>query len=273
MGGSTDNNDLSYETTVESSLRVQVFSDRHPVSIRTCMHEPLRTGSFEQVHIDRHWGFIWLVQWLIDGCSAYTYMINTISKFWSSSPQVHMNMGNVMGSVDWISKDFRSSARLSIASTGHKKVSIQSCVKQAVEKRTADVCLCQSVNQLQNNQKIAKLVLSSTAWLRKIRNVPTISKHNYLPPPFYRVRLTSSGAIKCFRGQQGGHHLWQNWWRDDWAISEIARWPLLSASLAHNRVEMIFKICDSDSDMTPANLTKEWAPVTPTLISAPKLEC
>ena len=33
-----------------------------------------------------------------------------------------MNMGNVMGSVDWISKDFRSSARLSIASTGHKKV-------------------------------------------------------------------------------------------------------------------------------------------------------
>ena len=37
--------------------------------------------------------------------------------------QVHMNMGNVMGSVDWISKDFRSSARLSIASTGHKKVS------------------------------------------------------------------------------------------------------------------------------------------------------
>ena len=34
-----------------------------------------------------------------------------------------MNMGNVMGSVDWISKDFRSSARLSIASTGHKKVS------------------------------------------------------------------------------------------------------------------------------------------------------
>ena len=45
--------------------------------------------------------------------------INTVSLY---SFQVHMNMGNVMGSVDWISKDFRSSARLSIASTGHKKV-------------------------------------------------------------------------------------------------------------------------------------------------------
>ena len=38
--------------------------------------------------------------------------------------KVHMNMGNVMGNVDWISKDFRSSARLSIASTGHKNMQI-----------------------------------------------------------------------------------------------------------------------------------------------------
>jgi hypothetical protein len=38
--------------------------------------------------------------------------------------KVHMNMGNVMGNVDWISKDFRSTARLSIASTGHKNMQI-----------------------------------------------------------------------------------------------------------------------------------------------------
>ena len=46
-----------------------------------------------------------------------------------------MNMGNVMGSVDWISKDFRSSARLSIASTGHKKVnddSLTQCMEEAI---------------------------------------------------------------------------------------------------------------------------------------------
>ena len=33
-------------------------------------------------------------------------------------------MGNVMGNVEWVSKDFRSSARLSIASTGHKNMYI-----------------------------------------------------------------------------------------------------------------------------------------------------
>lgn len=37
---------------------------------------------------------------------------------------VHMNMGNVMGNVDWISKDFRSEGRLSIGSTGHKNMFI-----------------------------------------------------------------------------------------------------------------------------------------------------
>ena len=35
--------------------------------------------------------------------------------------EVHMNMGNVMGNVEWNSKDFRSEGRLSIGSTGHKK--------------------------------------------------------------------------------------------------------------------------------------------------------
>jgi hypothetical protein len=35
---------------------------------------------------------------------------------------VHMNMGNVMGNVDWVSKDFNAAARLSIASTGHKNL-------------------------------------------------------------------------------------------------------------------------------------------------------
>ena len=38
--------------------------------------------------------------------------------------KVHMNMGNVMGNVDWISKDFRSEGRLSIGSTGHKNMFI-----------------------------------------------------------------------------------------------------------------------------------------------------
>ena len=38
--------------------------------------------------------------------------------------KVHMNMGNVMGNVDWNSKDFRSEGRLSIDSTGHKKIYI-----------------------------------------------------------------------------------------------------------------------------------------------------
>ena len=37
---------------------------------------------------------------------------------------VHMNMGNVMGNVDWISKDFKSEGRLSIGSTGHKNMFI-----------------------------------------------------------------------------------------------------------------------------------------------------
>jgi len=35
-----------------------------------------------------------------------------------------MNMGNVMGNVDWISKDFKSEGRLSIGSTGHKNMLI-----------------------------------------------------------------------------------------------------------------------------------------------------
>ncbi|CAH0548963.1 unnamed protein product [Brassicogethes aeneus] len=35
---------------------------------------------------------------------------------------VHMNMGNVMGNVTWLTKDFRSDARLSIGSTGHKNL-------------------------------------------------------------------------------------------------------------------------------------------------------
>ena len=37
---------------------------------------------------------------------------------------VHMNMGNVMGNVDWISKNFKSEGRLSIGSTGHKNMLI-----------------------------------------------------------------------------------------------------------------------------------------------------
>ena len=37
---------------------------------------------------------------------------------------VHMNMGNVMGNVDWISKNFKSEGRLSIGSTGHKNMFI-----------------------------------------------------------------------------------------------------------------------------------------------------
>ena len=35
---------------------------------------------------------------------------------------VHMNMGNVMGNVSWMTKDFRSDGRLSIGSTGHKNL-------------------------------------------------------------------------------------------------------------------------------------------------------
>lgn len=38
--------------------------------------------------------------------------------------KVQMNMGNVMGNVDWISKNLHSQARLSIASTGHKNMAI-----------------------------------------------------------------------------------------------------------------------------------------------------
>ncbi|PSN42909.1 Uncharacterized protein C0J52_12033, partial [Blattella germanica] len=37
---------------------------------------------------------------------------------------VHMNMGNVMGNVTWLTKDFRSEGRLSIGSTGHKNMYI-----------------------------------------------------------------------------------------------------------------------------------------------------
>ncbi|KAJ8916684.1 hypothetical protein NQ315_000329 [Exocentrus adspersus] len=37
---------------------------------------------------------------------------------------VHMNMGNVMGNVSWLTKDFRSDGRLSIGSTGHKNLYI-----------------------------------------------------------------------------------------------------------------------------------------------------
>ncbi|XP_024891805.1 uncharacterized protein KIAA1109-like isoform X13 [Temnothorax curvispinosus] len=37
---------------------------------------------------------------------------------------VHMNMGNVMGNVSWMTKDFRSDGRLSIGSTGHKNLYI-----------------------------------------------------------------------------------------------------------------------------------------------------
>nr|XP_022901618.1 uncharacterized protein KIAA1109 isoform X2 [Onthophagus taurus] len=37
---------------------------------------------------------------------------------------VHMNMGNVMGNVSWLTKDFRSEGRLSIGSTGHKNLYI-----------------------------------------------------------------------------------------------------------------------------------------------------
>ena len=38
--------------------------------------------------------------------------------------KVQMNMGNVMGNVDWTSKDFRSEGRLSFNSTGHKNMFI-----------------------------------------------------------------------------------------------------------------------------------------------------
>ncbi|XP_066144647.1 bridge-like lipid transfer protein family member 1 isoform X4 [Euwallacea fornicatus] len=37
---------------------------------------------------------------------------------------VHMNMGNVMGNVSWLTKDFKSDGRLSIGSTGHKNLYI-----------------------------------------------------------------------------------------------------------------------------------------------------
>ncbi|XP_017781272.1 PREDICTED: uncharacterized protein KIAA1109 isoform X3 [Nicrophorus vespilloides] len=37
---------------------------------------------------------------------------------------VHMNMGNVMGNVSWLTKEFRSEGRLSIGSTGHKNLYI-----------------------------------------------------------------------------------------------------------------------------------------------------
>ncbi|XP_015586515.1 uncharacterized protein KIAA1109 isoform X3 [Cephus cinctus] len=37
---------------------------------------------------------------------------------------VHMNMGNVMGNVSWMTKDFRSDGRLSIGSTGYKNLYI-----------------------------------------------------------------------------------------------------------------------------------------------------
>ncbi len=38
--------------------------------------------------------------------------------------KVHVNMGNVMGNVEWVSKDFRACSRLSISSTGHKNMFI-----------------------------------------------------------------------------------------------------------------------------------------------------
>merc|ERR1740128_1160923 len=37
---------------------------------------------------------------------------------------VHMNMGNVMGNVSWLTKDFKAEGRLSIGSTGHKNMYI-----------------------------------------------------------------------------------------------------------------------------------------------------
>ena len=42
----------------------------------------------------------------------------------SSFSQVLMNMGNVMGNVEWLSKNIRSEGRFSIGSTGHKNMYI-----------------------------------------------------------------------------------------------------------------------------------------------------
>jgi hypothetical protein len=62
---------------------------------------------------------IWIGQ-----TTAHSWETLVMIAFKFKELNVHMNMGNVMGNVDWISKDFRSSARLSIASSGHKNMHI-----------------------------------------------------------------------------------------------------------------------------------------------------
>ena len=51
---------------------------------------------------------------------SWETLVMTTVKF--KELKVHVNMGNVMGNVEWVSKDFRAGARLSISSTGHKNM-------------------------------------------------------------------------------------------------------------------------------------------------------
>ncbi len=51
---------------------------------------------------------------------SWETLVMTTLKF--KELKVQMNMGNVMGNVEWVSKDFRAGSRLSISSSGHKNL-------------------------------------------------------------------------------------------------------------------------------------------------------
>lgn len=72
--------------------------------------------------IGRGWSFTTDKQMSSEVKSAWETLVLFAVNF--TRLNVHMNMGNVMGNVSWMTKDFRSDGRLSIGSTGHKNLYI-----------------------------------------------------------------------------------------------------------------------------------------------------
>ena len=77
--------------------------------------QPLGTKPMNQQEKNKNW---------IGLTTAHSWETLVIFAVNFKELNVHMNMGNVMGNVDWISKNFKSEGRLSIGSTGHKNMFI-----------------------------------------------------------------------------------------------------------------------------------------------------
>ncbi|XP_034234984.1 transmembrane protein KIAA1109 isoform X3 [Thrips palmi] len=63
-------------------------------------------------------------RWSLEGKSGTAWETLVLFAINFTKLNVHMNMGNVMGNVTWLTKDFKSEGRLSIGSTGHKNMFI-----------------------------------------------------------------------------------------------------------------------------------------------------